>query len=493
MKIIQTRQIFLSFILIWVLIGCAPPPQANQAAQQQQAQPVDDLEPVAVVPTAATTAVVEEATAAPVAAATTSNSDTIASDNNTTAQAGQPQGTRPEIDFDTAAATLGISVDQLRGTLGTPPPDFAAAAATLAISEEALMNALGLQAGAPPAGDSTEAGAAPIAAADTNTENSVVINNTTAACPSENFISVSAHPNNSAYPAPTLNVTCDENNMYISSNGIPSFEFVSITPGGLEATNHSWQITLNPQITGVQTEVPLLGTIAVAIDGLPIFGPNEGGNLGFGDPFTDNILDFCNGHTAQSTYHYHSRPDCLFANLDGQVGLVIGYALDGFPILSPYVCTDAACTSTQKMESSWQKTSNATAAWEANEYVAGSGDLDQCNGRTLNDGGYAYFATDTFPYVLGCYVGTPQNAGAPGQPSGGGQGGQGGGQGGQAQGGNQPQGGPDFAAAATTLGISEEALRAALGTGLPPDFAAASATLGISEEALRAALPPPGR
>lgn len=46
---------------------------------------------------------------------------------------------------------------------------------------------------------------------------------------------------------------------------------------------------------------------------------------------------------------------------------------------------------------------------------------------------------------------------------------------------------PDFAAAAATLGITEQALRDALG-GPPPDFAAAAATLGISEQELQEAL-----
>jgi len=59
---------------------------------------------------------------------------------------------------------------------------------------------------------------------------------------------------------------------------------------------------------------------------------------------------------------------------------------------------------------------------------------------------------------------------------------------GQGAGGQRPQGqGPDFAAAAAQLGITEQALRAALGPP-PPDFAAAAAQLGITEQALRNAL-----
>ena len=45
------------------------------------------------------------------------------------------------------------------------------------------------------------------------------------------------------------------------------------------------------------------------------------------------------------------------------------------------------------------------------EYVAGLGDLDECNGRTgvtpeFPAGIYHYFATDTYPYLQRCVKGT---------------------------------------------------------------------------------------
>ena len=40
------------------------------------------------------------------------------------------------------------------------------------------------------------------------------------------------------------------------------------------------------------------------------------------------------------------------------------------------------------------------------EYIQGSGDLDECNGMTI-EGVYGYFITDGFPYVLACFKGTP--------------------------------------------------------------------------------------
>ena len=50
--------------------------------------------------------------------------------------------------------------------------------------------------------------------------------------------------------------------------------------------------------------------------------------------------------------------------------------------------------------------------------------------------------------------------------------------------------GPDFSAAAESLGITEDELRSALG-GPPPNFSEAAVKLGITEEKLAEVLPPP--
>ena len=43
------------------------------------------------------------------------------------------------------------------------------------------------------------------------------------------------------------------------------------------------------------------------------------------------------------------------------------------------------------------------------EYVAGAGDLDECNGMTV-DGQYGYYISDSFPWVLNCFSGTPDSS-----------------------------------------------------------------------------------
>lgn len=227
-----------------------------------------------------------------------------------------------------------------------------------------------------------------------------------------------------SYPAPTLSASCDDAHLTVRSNGIPTFTFVPITPNDLGAQTYAWSIPRHPARAASPTDVPLLGPAAITVTGLPIFGPTENPMDGYRDPYLDdalaNLLDECNGHTApRGTYHFHARPDCLIVSLGGaRAGLVIGYAFDGYPILAPLVCDDAACTSTHEVRSSWRSTlaeyTTATRgpAWDIHEFVDSLGDLDACNGLEITEPGspfdYAYFATDSFPYFMGCYRGTPE-------------------------------------------------------------------------------------
>lgn len=227
-------------------------------------------------------------------------------------------------------------------------------------------------------------------------------------CPSDTMLDVSAYQQTQNYARPILNVRCDDEVMMVTSNGITNYEFVAITPNDLQAQNHAWHIPLNPEFADAPSGIPLLSSIGIAVNGLPLFGPNEAPRDDYGDPFLDQILDFCNGHTAQGgLYHYHARPECLFEDMEGNPSLVLGWSFDGYPILAPYACVDAACSEVIEVQSSYQRTQNVRNGWEAHDYIEGSGDLDVCNGMTLPDGSYAYYATDTFPYFMGCYMGTP--------------------------------------------------------------------------------------
>ena len=376
-----------------------------------------------------------------------------------------------------------------------------------------------------PASSQTEAATAPQA----DSQKTVVAAASTA-CPTDVFLDVSKFDGpGPGYPAPQLEVSCTSDSLIIRSNGIPHYEFVPITPNPLRARTVEHRLPRQPKLADRTTQIPRLGTVAVAVNGIAIFGPNEGPRPSFeafGDPIYNSIMDSCMGHTAD-VYHYHALLVQCLSNSPvpkGKPSPIIGYAFDGFPIYGPYGCLDAACKQVVEFKSSWERTGNPqTNAWDAHRYVSNKSavHLDQCNGRIGPDGTYRYHATFTFPYILGCYRGVVSAAllnNGPGNRPGGQPGGQPGatgagnlrdrpgGQPGRQPGrqpgatgaGNPrdrsgqsgrpgPGGHPDLAAAARRLGMSEQSLRNALGPP-PPDLTAAARRLNISEQALRNAL-----
>lgn len=239
-------------------------------------------------------------------------------------------------------------------------------------------------------------------------------------CPlAKSFPAVSADAANSAYPAPTLSVSCDAQTVTVKSNGIPGYRYVQQTPNPLKAQSWAWRFPRNPVEAAKPSTIPLLGPVGVAVNGLPIYGPNEGTMPHpYGDPVYNKMMDYCMGHTAQAgDYHYHALlVKCLIKDaVDGQPSPIVGYGFDGFPVYGPYECADDKCSRLVKMQSSWDRTGDPTTyAWDNYTYKAkaGEGYLDKCNGHVGVDGSYHYHATETFPYVFGCYAGTAtQNGG----------------------------------------------------------------------------------
>ncbi len=225
-------------------------------------------------------------------------------------------------------------------------------------------------------------------------------------CPENHFLlEANEYVSPQGYTSPELSVTCTEDTVIIESNGMINYEFVQITPNELEAQDLAFELPLEP----TPAEEPLamgLGTTGVAVNGAVIFAAFEAPEHGYGDPLSDGLLDYCNGHTAQGgIYHYHARMDCLFEENE-LANLVYGYSLDGYPILSPYRCSNDDCVDIEELSSSYVRVDpDGTGAFEAWEYREGAGDLDECNGMVGDDGEYRYYATDTFPYVPFCYHG----------------------------------------------------------------------------------------
>lgn len=243
-----------------------------------------------------------------------------------------------------------------------------------------------------------------------------------ASCPSGAFLDVRHAAGAGAnYPDPDLEVSCDEEAIIVRSNGVPHYRLVQVTPEPLIAQERVRRIPRMPRLAPQPTAIPLLGEVGVAINGLAFFGPNEAAPS-FGDPIHNRITDECLGHTAFE-YHYHAfrevclSPDNLISEpwRTAEPGAdrpspLLGFAFDGFAIYGPRECQDASCSEVITLRSSWRRTGDpASNAWDAYTYEARRDPehLDRCNGHVGPGGDYHYHATESFPYLLGCYAGTP--------------------------------------------------------------------------------------
>ncbi len=144
-----------------------------------------------------------------------------------------------------------------------------------------------------------------------------------------------------------------------------------------------------------------------------------GGAFAFG-------TDESNAHVQPNgQYHYHGLPEAYITKANKGVAMtLVGFAVDGFPMYARYGFSTAtnASSAVRLMTSSWQKKTVPDAGRPATsifpmgtftadyQYVAGSGDLDECNGRTgvtpeFPSGTYHYFITETFPFIQRCVKG----------------------------------------------------------------------------------------
>lgn len=218
---------------------------------------------------------------------------------------------------------------------------------------------------------------------------------------------------------PSIGVSCDNDSITVTSNGATNFDWINLGQGTASpnAGSYQWVVPRDPKLMEQTSSIPLLGVVGFTVTGVQIFGPNENAADNYADPVTDGLLNYCGGHTRD--YHFHERAKCFFEweTLGGATSLlpaqtaevVIGYALDGFEIRAPYVCSDADCTSAIKIESSYRYIGTGDYAnehaWDNHLYEENLSPLDACNGMIDSQGNYAYYATDTFPYYMGCYRG----------------------------------------------------------------------------------------
>ncbi len=254
----------------------------------------------------------------------------------------------------------------------------------------------------------------------------------------------------------TWNWTCSSTARSLSGNGLPNHA-VGAFPNSGNPNTISTQT-----VTGTATLTPVKGTTNRSIGGpgganvwalnSVKFDPGTAGtcpssmtstsncNLAQGmDPWRIEALgqttfnfgvDANNAHVQPTgEYHYHGMPEGLLSNAGATPTnpkmVMVGWASDGFPVYARYCYSNATdATSAVKMcTGSFAKDTVADSGRPATSlvplgafrsdwtYVAGSGDLDDCNGRTgvtpeFPNGIYYYMATDTYPYMSRCIKGS---------------------------------------------------------------------------------------
>ncbi len=238
-------------------------------------------------------------------------------------------------------------------------------------------------------------------------------------------------------PSNVQQVQYSTNNVYVSATCIPGYNIGPWQGNPNTPTNQNfvYKITRNPvQNTSTPTNVGL-GHIGVWTNGVSIYNVSDGMSYNNQGVWNRNAyfwegasFDSCLGHPAPNgEYHHHVSPACLYDENDSNaLSPIIGYAFDGFPVYGAYGYTNVNGTGPiKKMKSSYVLSTATTRVngpavnatypagcfMEDYNYSAGTGDLDQRNGRfcvtpEYPAGIYAYFATidapltPSFPYTF---------------------------------------------------------------------------------------------
>ena len=222
--------------------------------------------------------------------------------------------------------------------------------------------------------------------------------------------------------------------------------------GGVQPTT-----TIQVPVMPVFTDAPTIeftegahSTLGVTLNGSVLSGSAD--MAAILASYTIAAFDDCGGHINPALgYHVHGTAGCSdVGEVHNGETAPFAIAIDGHTIHAPY---------------------------DADADV----ELDECNGHTSEDYGYHYHANSLEENAtLTCLTGlTVEGQGGEGGPPAGGEGGP--------PAGDRAGGTPDFAAAAETLGVTEQELMDALG-GPPPDLEAAAEALGVPLQELEAAL-----
>ncbi len=321
----------------------------------------------------------------------------------------------------------------------------------------ALLTACG--GGGSSSSGATSSTSATSSSSSTTSTSSTTSSTTTSSSTSTSTASVDCPYSESTYEATygltsMASWTCTSSSRTLTANGLPDHPVGTFpnanNPNTISAQSVSFSATLSPSqassdtaggenalsyaLNGVKFDPATAGTCptgATSTSQCSLLGGSGTWTIeAFGQSTFDFGLDSNNAHVQPNgAYHYHGMPVGILNNNGVSSSnikmLLLGFAPDGYPIYARYghtTATDAA-SALKVMTSSWAlkttpdsgRPSTAIipmgAFTQDYQYVAGSGDLDECNGRfdvtpEFPSGIYHYYATDTWPYLTRCWKGT---------------------------------------------------------------------------------------
>jgi hypothetical protein len=266
-----------------------------------------------------------------------------------------------------------------------------------------------------------------------------------------NYATSAFNSSSSVKATATATWSCSSTLRSLTANGLPDHAVGTFpnndNPNTISAQNISASVTVTPTATSVVTpRVGAMNKPGIALNGIA-FDPGTAGTCSdtgtcqqggqavgawsleaLGQTFFKWGTDTNNAHVQPNgMYHYHGIPENFVTKLSNgnKAMTLIGWAADGFPIYARYGYTTAtdASSAVKVVTSSYRTKATPDANRPATtttyamgtftqdyEYVAGLGDLDECNGRTgvtpeFPKGIYHYYATDSFPHLQRCVKG----------------------------------------------------------------------------------------
>ncbi len=236
-----------------------------------------------------------------------------------------------------------------------------------------------------------------------------------------------------------VTITVKDGVRVITANGLPDHATGAFpnrgNPNSISEQNYTFRMPTEPQVAAQITHLEHM-PFGVALNGV-VFDPgtaefwnrDQRWNYEAMSGKIDLGVDDNHAHVQPNgAYHYHGLPTGLIAKIQKKKTMTqVGWAADGFPIYALYGHdkADSAKSKLRPMRSSYRLKKGTRpegndgpgGAYDGTftadyEYVAGSGDLDECNGRfgvtpEFPKGIFHYFLTEEFPMVPRNFRGTP--------------------------------------------------------------------------------------